>query len=132
MRVCLGVITSVHGIRGEVKIKYFSERPESLSLYPLTDKFGSCFFEIERIRQAGDCLIAKIKGVEDRTQAESLRGVELYTERANLPETKANEFYIEDLRGLCVRSVGGDVIGAVHAVHGSGTRCRNSFRGLRF
>lgn len=121
--ICLGVILSAHGLRGEVKIKCFSDDPSSLTRYPLTSSSGAHRFAIKKLRPAGDHCIATFDNVTDRTQAEKLRGTELYTQRENLPPTDTNEFYIEDLRGLTVKSKQGETLGSIRAVYnfGAGT-----------
>jgi 16S rRNA processing protein RimM len=59
---------------------------------------------------------AKIDGVEDRNQAEALKGAKLYIERRALPEAEEDEFYIADLIGLPAESPSGAPLGTIKAV----------------
>lgn len=121
--ICLGVITGVKGIRGEVKIKTFTETPESLTAYgPLYDASGKTVFKVKAVGQAKGQLVARIKGVEDRNKAEALKGTELYVPRDKLPEVDdQDEFYYMDLVGLDVTLQNdGSLFGKVVQVHDFG------------
>ncbi len=102
--VCLGKIVGVHGIKGEVKIKSYTAVDKDIACYgALSDKHNKHFFEITVTGHSKDLLRVKIKGIDDRTQAETLIGTELYTKRSMLPDPKAKEVYYEtDLIGLKV------------------------------
>lgn len=120
-RVCLGVITSPHGIRGGVKIKTYTQDPQNLTAYgPLSDETGKLYtIYIQDIRTT-DSLTAIIDGVTDRNGAELLRGVHLFVDRDRLPKTDEEEFYHSDLINLMVKDVAGAEIGYVKAVHNFG------------
>jgi 16S rRNA processing protein RimM len=117
-RICVGVLAGAHGVRGLVRLKSFTERPEDIISYgPLTDASGQRCFEISLNGRARDALLARIAGVNDRDQAEALRGTRLYVTRAGLPEPAADEFYHADLIGLRAEAPDGSVLGRVCAVH---------------
>lgn len=120
-RVCLGVITSPHGIRGAVKIKTYTQDPQNLTAYgPLTDETGKLYtIHIQDIRTT-DSLTAVVDGVIDRNGAELLRGIHLFVDRDRLPKTDEEEFYHSDLIDLTVKGVEGEKIGYVKAVHNFG------------
>lgn len=103
-KICLGAIVGVHGIRGEVKVKSFTENDRDLDKYGVvTNKDGTKSFEIKVVGHSKELLRVKIKGVDDRTTAETLKGTEFYVEREALPELKdKEEFYQADLIGLDV------------------------------
>jgi len=61
-----------------------------------------------------------IKGVEDRNQAEALRGTKLYVERGQLPDLPSDEFYHSDLLGLPVQDLEGQTIGSARALSNFG------------
>jgi len=118
--VVLGIITSAHGIRGEVKLKSFTEDPEAIAGYgPLGTKAGGTL-QIEWLKPSRNGFIARIKGVTDRNQAEALRGTELHVDRSKLPEPVEGEFYYADLIGLQAETPDGDVYGKVIAIHDFG------------
>lgn len=102
-KVCIGKIVGIHGIKGEVKVKSFTEVDTNLDKYgPVENKDGSKHFDIKVTGHSKELLRVKIKGIDDRTRAESLQGTELYISREVLPELETDEFYLEDLIGLKV------------------------------
>ncbi|MCM1324052.1 MAG: ribosome maturation factor RimM [Acetobacter sp.] len=103
-RVCLGKIVGVHGIKGEFKVKSYTAIDRDIAAYgELEDKTGECKFALKVTGHSKDLLRIKIKGIDDRTTAESLIGKELYAPRGVLPELKSDEVYYEaDLVGLKV------------------------------
>ena len=116
----LGVITGVHGIRGEVRLKSFTGEPEAIAGYgPLEASIGKAI-EIVSLRQSKGVFIARLKGIDDRTAAEALKGVELRLDRASLPEPEAGEFYHTDLIGLEAVTKDGEPYGQITAVHDFG------------
>jgi len=117
-RLLLGRIGAAHGIKGEVRITPFTGEPLAIASYgPLgTDKPG-VRIEIASARSSGNVVIARIKGVSDRNEAEKLNGVDLYIDRARLPETDdEDDFYHADLIGLEARLTDGRVLGEVISV----------------
>ena len=120
-RICVARIGAAHGVRGEVRLWPFTEDPLAVTRYgALETKDGARRLEIAGARVAKDHLVARIKGVDTRDDAETLNGVELYVARARLPKTNADEFYHTDLIGLAAVSLSGDTLGKVVAVHNYG------------
>lgn len=121
-RVCVGAIAAAHGIKGEVKIKTFTEDPLSVGAYgPVSDETGARQYRLSHLRApggaAGDSVvIARLDGIADRNGAEALRGLRLYVPRAALPEAAAGEYYHHDLIGLAAVLVSGEKLGSVRAV----------------
>ena len=120
-RVCLGVVTAPHGVQGAVRIKSFTEEPEDVARYgPLTDETGLRRFELRLIGEGKGVVIARLSGVEDRNQAEAVRGLRLYLPRSALPHTEAEEYYHADLIGLEAVLGDGTPVGRVRAIHDFG------------
>lgn len=122
-RVCLGVITGTHGVRGEVKVRPFTAEPDALDAYgEVEDAHGRRRFALTVTRVSAKGVICRIAGVDDRDAALALRGTELWLPRERLPEPDADEWYVDDLRGLQVVDTDGQSIGRVRAVvdHGGG------------
>jgi 16S rRNA processing protein RimM len=120
-RILMGVIGRPHGVRGLVRVTSYAD--ELTGYGPLSDEKGRRF--VVRWRGDGVAEIAElVDGVEvkvaDRTVAERLTNVRLYVERARLPETADDEFYLADLVGLTAVDTNGAVIGTVIAVHDYG------------
>ena len=121
-RVCVARIGAAHGIRGEVKLFSFTSDPLAVTTYgPLESADGTRAVEIEALRPAKDCLVARVKGIADRAAAERLRNLELFVPRARLPQpADDDEFYHADLIGLAVVDTQGAAGGKVVAVHNFG------------
>jgi len=120
--VCLGIITSPHGIKGAVKVKTFTEKPENISLYGELIS-GNESYRIELVSVIGDNLvIATISGVNSRNEAELLRNRKLYTERNKLPKLNdENEFYQSDLMNMEVRLENNELYGYIESIHNFGS-----------
>ena len=121
-RVCLGVVIGAQGVRGQVRIKTFTDEPEAIGAYgPVTDESGRRQFRIAGLRpgKAG-VVVAAIAGIADRNAAEALKGTRLYVARAALPELEADAFYHADLVGLDAWTEDGALWGRVAAVHNFG------------
>ncbi len=109
--VLVGVIVGVHGIKGEVKLKSFTSDPLNVGRYgPLQSSSGKQL-EISKLKAAKDDFIASFKNVNDRNEAETLRGVELFVAREKLPKLKTHEAYAHDLMGLDVVLENGTTLG---------------------
>ncbi len=109
--VLVGVIVGAHGIKGEVKLKSFTSEPLSIGRYgPLQSSSGQSF-EITKLKAAKDDFIASLKSVNDRNEAETLKGVELFVARGKLPKLKTHEAYAHDLMGLDVVLENGTTLG---------------------
>lgn len=120
-RICLGAISGAQGIRGEVIIRSYTEDPEHIGNYgPLSDGEGGRSFEIKVLRRSKKGVIARIKGVENRNDAEALKGTELYVDGSLLPEPEADEFYHLDLIGLAAIGADGTHLGEVVSVQNFG------------
>ena len=135
-KVLLGRITGVHGLKGEVKIAAYTGEPEDIAAYgPLTSADGARCFHISAVRSVkGGTIIAVLRGVSNRDEAEKLRGTELYVSRAALPPPESDdEYYHSDLIGLNAVSPAGETIGKVIAVHnfGAGDLLEVRFEGER-
>ncbi|MCK5933945.1 MAG: ribosome maturation factor RimM [Fulvimarina manganoxydans] len=119
--VLLAVIGGAHGIRGECRVKSFTEDPKAFASYgPLYDKAGQRY-TVKAARPQKAMLLVRFAEVSDRTHAERLNGTELFVDRSVLPETEEeDEFYLDDLIGLFARQVSGEPIGEVVAVHNFG------------
>jgi 16S rRNA processing protein RimM len=120
-RLCLGVITGAHGIKGWVRVKSFTAAPEAIASYgPLSDESGTRRFAIELVGAQKGVLLARIEGVADRNAAERLKGLRLYVERAALPPPEEDEFYEADLIGLAALRENGSAFGTIRAVNDFG------------
>jgi 16S rRNA processing protein RimM len=118
-RVTLAAITGAHGLKGEVRLKLFTDSADGLKHYASFDAQGR-MLTLVSVRQAGAGAIARFKEVPDRTAAEALRGTALTVSRDALPALEEGEYYHADLIGVPVVTPDGDSAGRVTAVENFG------------
>ena len=119
--ICVARIGAAQGVRGAVKLWTFTEDPLAVQTYgPLITKDGSRQFEVATAREAKGHLVATLKGVATREEAERLNGIELYVARDKLPATDDDEYYHADLIGLAAVTAGDAPLGRVIAIHNFG------------
>lgn len=123
-RICVGAILGAHGVRGEVRIKCFTGRPEDVASFGVVEtEDGAQRFTLKVTRNIKEGVAATLSGITGRDAAQALKGFRLYVPRSALPELPAeeDEYYFADLIGLAVRWVEGpQEEGKVIAVHNFG------------
>lgn len=111
--ICVGVITSVNGVRGHVKIRSFTEKPTDIANFIHIFDDNENVYNISIVAIKKDYVIAGIKGISNRDEAEKLRSTKLYIKRSELSEPGKDQYYHADLIGLEARSEEGVTIGIV-------------------
>jgi 16S rRNA processing protein RimM len=117
--VTLAAVIGAHGLKGEVRLKLFTDDAEGLKQFASFDAAGRTL-TLQSVRQAGAGAIARFTEVPDRTAAEALRGATLTVPRDALPPLPDGEYYHADLIGLPVVTPAGDSAGTVLAVENFG------------
>jgi 16S rRNA processing protein RimM len=130
-KIVIAKVSSVFGIKGEVKIITYSNHPEKIEKYQLFDEQGNQLkIKISNKNKVAigsssgnPIIIAKIDGVNDRNAAEKMRGQEIFTNRANFEAPTSDEFYCVDLIGLDVLNMSSEKLGKVRNVfdYGAGS-----------
>lgn len=110
----VGVISSTHGIKGEVKVfpttddvKRFDSLKKVFLNYELKSMRGSakkeCIeLEINSVKYFKQFVILKFKGIDDINDVEKYKGMELYVSREDAIPLEEGEYYIADLIGITV------------------------------
>ncbi len=122
-RICVGVIAGAFGVGGEVRLKSFCADPAAIADYaPLYTDENPDGFSVTIKRPVKNGFAVRLSGVKTKEQADALRGVQLYTDRAKLPGLPDDEYYHTDLIGLMALDTGGQTLGTVKDVqnHGAG------------
>ncbi len=121
-KVCVGVITKPHGIKGQVCVRSYCENPEDLFGYaPITDKLGASTFKLKLVGTVRGLFIVSINALTNRNDVELLTQTELYISKDQLPQTaSSDEFYISDLEGLSVVSEERKSFGVITSVNNYG------------
>jgi 16S rRNA processing protein RimM len=116
--VLMGVIGAAQGLRGEVRVRSFTEDPAAIEEYGTLYGADGRAFEILDARQQKELTIIRFRGVNDRTEAEKLNGTELYVERDNLDDDdlEEDEYFYADLEGLEALDADGNSYGVISAI----------------
>ena len=115
----VGVITTTHGLRGEVKV------------FPTTDDAGrfkklknvwldtgkeQMKLEISQVRFFKNLVILKFKGIDDINDVEKYKGKSLFVTREDAVKCEKDEYFIADLIGIEVVTEDGDTLGEIKDV----------------
>jgi 16S rRNA processing protein RimM len=118
-RIALAAVAGAHGVKGEVRLKLFSESVESLSRHAKL-YVGGVERRLLAVREGGKMAVARFEGVDDRGGAEALRGWLVEVDRDALPPLDEGEYYHADLIGLPCVDQAGTAVGTVVAVENYG------------
>lgn len=116
--VLMGTIGAAQGLRGEVRVKSYTEDPMAISEYgTLYDADGNPY-EVLDARPHKNMAVMRFRGINDRTAAEKLNGTDLYVDRESLDDDDLDEdeFFYADLEGLEARDADGKSWGTVTAI----------------
>ena len=112
--VALGYISAVHGIKGWVKVHSWTRPMEAILQYqPWLLGEEKKPVKIVDGRKQGKGLAALLPGYEDRENAATLVGSQIFISRDQLPGTAEGEYYWSDLEGLEVTTTKGELLGRV-------------------
>ena len=118
-RIALAAVAGAHGVKGELRLKLFSDSVESLSRHE-TLFVGGAERRLLSVRDGGKSAVARFEGISDRSSAEALRGMLIEVDREALPPLEEGEYYHADLIGLPAADAAGDSIGTIVAVENYG------------
>ena len=118
-RVALAAVAGAHGVKGELRLKLFSDSVESLARHSRLF-VGGREMPLKDIKDGGKTAIARFEGVSDRSGAEALRGSLVEIDRDELPPLEEGEYYYADLVGLLCVDEAGQALGTVVAVENFG------------
>lgn len=118
-QVTLAAVAGAHGIGGEVRLKLFAERLDSLKRHKVVHA-GERALTLKSVKPGGAGAIARFAEVADRAAAEALRGQLLTVPRSALPPLEQGEYYHADLVGLSCEDRAGAPLGTVVAVENFG------------
>lgn len=110
----VGVISSAHGIKGEVNVFPTTDEPElfaSWKTLQLVEKKQSRCVHVQGAKYFKNMVILRLQEITDRNQAELLRQAELYITRDQAAPCGEHENFITDLIGLNVETEDKETIG---------------------
>ena len=115
----VGIITSTHGVRGEVKVYPTTDDPRRfrrLKEVVLDTGKEKMNLEIEGVKFFKQFVILKFKGLDNINDIEKFRQKSLYVTRKNAVRLQRDEYFIADLIGLKVQDEDGKELGTVKDV----------------
>jgi 16S rRNA processing protein RimM len=115
--VCVGSLAGAYGVKGETRIKPFTDDPKTIKIYKtLYMEPDMTLVNINITKTIKGGFVGFIKGFNTRENIMPLNGRKLYIKRGKLPKLEKEEYYTRDLVGLIVREADGSEIGNVKGV----------------
>jgi 16S rRNA processing protein RimM len=116
--VLIGEVVKPHGIRGEIKVYLFSEKPGNFKQYKeifLQEPTGrgTEAFTVVKSREHGKLAILQLESVGTIEAAEDLKGRNIWVNKTDFPALGSGEYYWQQLNGLMVVTEAGQEIGRV-------------------
>lgn len=119
----VGQIVNTFGIKGQLKVKPFTddmERFEELKTVYICKKNEMKKVEIEDVKYNKQCVLLKVKGIEDLTEAEKYKGLFLKIDRKDAKKLPKDTYFIADILGLEVYTDEGELLGKVDDIFPTG------------
>jgi 16S rRNA processing protein RimM len=121
--VPLGRLVGAHGLRGEVRVRYFGDGPDNLLALDevrLTESPEALTATVYKVLGVGSGRKGEIRlaleGVSDRDQAVQLRGLWVMVEADALEPLAEGEYYWHELVGCRVETSDGREVGVVKEI----------------
>ena len=134
----VGRILGAWGLKGGLRVKPFAADPQALFsskrwfLQPperprppgagVAPRWPT-LLRVVSAREQSDTVVATVHNLEDRDQAEALKGGRVFVSRASFPTPGPDEFYWVDLLGLAVVNREAQALGEVVGLIETGPHC---------
>ena len=113
-------IRKIFGVRGEMKIESFARSAEEFEtlnkIFRGSNEKEVVLCEIESVKMRGDEIYLKIRGIDDKTAADPIRGQYLFVEESLKKKLPKEKFFIDELIGCSIKSETGKIFGTVSSV----------------
>lgn len=122
-RLRVGIITSTHGIRGEVKVFPTTDNPDrfaNLDRVYISGRLPEEILHVEKARRFKNQVILKFKEYDNINDVEKFRQSDILIDRKDAEELQDDEYFIDDLIGLSVFSDDGRDLGRLKEVYETG------------
>ena len=122
-RLQVGVISSTHGVRGEVKVFPTTDdatRFKKLKQVYLDTGKEQMLLEIQGVKFFKQFVILKFKGIDNINDIEKYKGRSLFVERKDAVPLEEDEYYIADMLGMSVYTEDGARFGTLKDVMETG------------
>jgi len=119
--VLIGTVTRPHGIKGDLKVRPYTETPGNFSRYRRLylsadagknkDPYASAYAKVN-----GNTVILRLEECTTRDRAEQLVGMQIWVPSADLPPIGKDEFYLYTLEGKQAQTLSGSPLGTVTTI----------------
>lgn len=119
--MAVGLISSAHGLRGEVKVELHTDFPERFApevVVYLGEDLEEATISSARPHQGQ--ILLQFEGITDRSQADALRGVWIFVSEDDAVSLEEGTYYVHDIIGLSVQTTSGELLGTVEHVMPTG------------
>ena len=121
----IGQVVGAHGIDGVVKIHFYDAGHKTISagqtLKMMSPGDMRTDYSIEWVRPHKRNFLVRLKGVNDRNQAQALSGSRIVINRSDLPVLEDDTFYWVDLIGMDVYTIADRYLGQIKAIIPTGS-----------
>jgi len=119
-KIPLGILGKPFGVKGYIFLRYYGDNQENIKDFDelYIDEWHS--LEIEDVLISNKKLSIKLKGIEDRSKAETLRNKEVYVLESHLPPLREGEYYWHQLENLKVINEQNEFLGIIDHVMPTG------------
>lgn len=122
--VCMGRSSGAFGLKGELRVFPYTEDPETLinagQVLLGADPQNVKPYKLQSIKVHGQRLLFRLDGVENREQADKLKGAFVYIPADALPPPGEDEYYWHQVVGVRVLLQDGSEIGLIKEVSNAG------------
>ncbi len=118
--ILIGQIVAPRGVRGELKVNLAAEPEEFLALERVYVGAERTPFAVEQVRLFRGQALLRLRGIDDRNAAETLRGASVYLSSTEALPLGEGEYYYEQILGLEVYTVEGEHLGQVVEIIATG------------
>lgn len=116
-RLIIGEVLKPQGIRGELKVKTYTDSPEDVKAFGTVYIDGTAYKILSfRVGVDGAAYMG-LRGIPDRNAAELFRGKKLEGERSDAPDLEEGQYYIVDIIGLSCETEEGEFLGTVKDIN---------------
>jgi 16S rRNA processing protein RimM len=118
--IVVGEVTATHGVRGDIKIRSFTDHPEQIKTYNhIYDEYHNLIQLTFKHNLNSGVFVCHINAIDNKEDAALLKGKLLYIHKSQRPTIPDDEYYLSDLIN-CKVIMDHEEIGSVVAFHDFG------------
>lgn len=114
--LAIGRVVKAHGVRGEISVAVLTDFPERFDTTErvyLGNEFEAEAYQLKKFRWHKKNVLLTLDGIDDRDQAERLRGLFVQIPIEDVAPLPEGDFYVYELIGLQIVSTDNQVLGTL-------------------